>query len=95
MSEVLDEAPDLEFTLADTRCLIPVDFGQVDRAVIEANSGDPLALSPATLTVELPETRYLPDSRPSSERFDMRDLAEDAKVHAAIVANRSQRVNDR
>ena len=94
-SEILDKALDLKCTLADTRCLIPVDLGQVDRAVTEADSGYVLALSLLTHAVELPETRHLPDSRPSSERFDMRDLTKYAKGHAAIVANHSQGVNDR
>src|SRR3974390_1662491 len=54
-------ALDLEFALADTRCLIPVDLHKHDFPTGQSYSGNPLALTPPATTVDSAQTCKLAD----------------------------------
>ena len=69
-------------------------FGQKDRPVIKANSGNTLALPPTSLSVEFPQPSDLPNSGPNRKRLGVRNLPKDLKVHRGMVTNWTSRVND-
>ncbi len=54
-----------------------MDFGAVDRTILEAHLGVALALPPATGPIGTPQARQLANRRPDGEGLDLRDVADD------------------
>lgn len=71
-----------------------MNFGQIDRPVIKANSGNTLALSPTSLSIELPQPSDLSNSGPNRKRFGVGNLSKDLKVHRGMVTNWASSVNE-
>jgi hypothetical protein len=71
-----------------------MNFGQKDRPVIKANSGNSLALSPTPLSIELPQPSDLPNSGTNRKRLGVGNLSKDLKVHRGMVTNWVSSVNE-
>lgn len=89
-----DKALYFQFTFANARSFIPMNFGQKDRPVIKASTGNSLALSPTSLSVELSQPSDLPNSGPNRKCLGVGDLSKDLKVHRGMVTNWASSVND-
>src|SRR5271157_979468 len=74
---VVQEPLDLHLDAADPVSLVPMDFGAVDRTILEAHLGVALALPPATGPIGTPQARQLANRRPDGEGLDLRDVADD------------------
>jgi hypothetical protein len=46
------EAFDLEFLLSDARGFVPMDFGEVNTAIIKANARDSFSFSPTASAIQ-------------------------------------------
>ena len=64
-----------------------MNFGQKDRTVIKANSGNTLALAPMSLSIVLPQPSDLSNSGPNRKRLSVGNLSKDLKVHKGMVTN--------
>ena len=70
-----------------------MNFGQKDRPVIKANSGNTFALSPTSFSVELSQPGDLPNCGPDRKRFGVGNFSKDLKVHRGMVTNWASCVN--
>lgn len=62
-------------------------------AISEANCGDPFQLSPASRTKLLSQPRNLANRTPGGNSFDLRDFADDFKVHRPASCQLSDQTN--
>ena len=80
-----EESFDLVFLPVYLCRFIPMNFSGVNGSVREPNLRDALPLAPAILAIELSKTSHLVNSRPNRERFNLRNWAEQLKVHDLMV----------
>jgi hypothetical protein len=86
MSLVSQQLLDLEFLTPDPGGFAPVYFSQMDRAIGQSNTSGSLAFAPATTPIDSSQPGNLADSRPCSERLDVRNLAQNLESHQQIVS---------
>ena len=70
-----------------------MNFGQKDRPIIKANSGNTLTLSPTSLSVEFSQPGDLPNCRPNSKCLCVGNFSKDLKVHRSMMSNSCSWVN--
>jgi hypothetical protein len=59
-------------------------LSEMDRTIPQSNTRDPFALAPSPASIGFPQPCELADSRSCGERLDLRNLAENLEVEAAI-----------
>src|SRR5205085_9118926 len=79
----VEVALDSHLSLADAVRLEPVNFRQPYPTIEEPDAGNAFQLPPPTLTVTLPQQRTYTDAAPDRNNLDLRDRADDFKVHYA------------
>jgi hypothetical protein len=72
-----EEPLDLDLFAADAVRLVPVDFREVEAAIVEADRSDSLALSPSTWPLGLAQATQLADLAPSGDRLYVDDWPDD------------------
>jgi hypothetical protein len=80
-----EKSLDLVFLPANSCCFIPVNFSTMDGAIGEADLRDPFPLAPTPSAIEFSKPGDLVNSRPNRKCFNLRDRAEQLKIHEAIV----------
>jgi hypothetical protein len=68
-------------------------LGKMKRMISQANAGNTSALSPPAFSVKFSQARDLPNGRTCGNSFNMRDLANDFKVHSGKIAYHHYVVN--
>ena len=66
-------------------CFVPVQLGQADSPVLQADAGDPLALASVAEAVRPPRPRQLADAGASGNGLRMRNAADDVEVHGRVA----------
>ena len=80
-----EESLDLVFFHANACCFIPVNFSAMGGAIGESNPRDTFPLAPTSSAIEFSKPGDLVDSRPNRKCFNLRDRAEQLKIHEAMV----------
>jgi hypothetical protein len=78
---------DLEFSFADTRCLVPMDLSVTNAAVLQPQLSHTFTLSPVATAVQPAQAGKFSDARARSKGFDLGNLTNDAEVHSTFCVN--------
>lgn len=65
-----------------------MNFGEVNRAITQANTRYPFSFAPTPLAIDSSETGHLAYRSAGGERFSVGDFANNLKVHEFMVTNR-------
>jgi len=80
-----EKSLDLVFLPANSCCFIPVNFSAMDGAIGESDLRDTFPLAPTPSAKEFLKPGNLADSRPNRKCFNLRDRAEQLKIHEVMV----------
>ncbi len=79
------ESFNLVFFPAYPRCLVPMDFGEMNRSVRESDFRDTFPLAPSACPIGFPQSGKFANPRSNRECFNVCDWANELKVHGAMV----------
>jgi hypothetical protein len=83
----IQKALDLHFSLANAVRLEPMNFGGALMTLDQSNRGHPLALSPATRAISLPQDWQNPYLARCGDRLDLGDRPDNLEVHGSMVSS--------
>src|SRR5690242_18075013 len=73
----MDDPLDLEFLAPDPARFIPVNLRLRHRSVVESDRRDSLSLSPASSSMDSPQTIQFSDTSANCDRLDFRNRTDD------------------
>lgn len=78
---------DLEFFLANAGSLIPVYLSPMNRTIFETNLCNSLTLSPASFTINAPQSDYFSNRVSGGKGLLLLDLANDFEIHECLSSH--------
>ena len=75
------ESFNLVFFPAYPRCLVPMDFGEMNRSVRESDFRDTFPLAPSACPIGFPQSGKFANPRSNRECFNVCDWANELEVH--------------